>query len=153
MNAYKTIFKISLFVFSLHTFTASAIDWKQVKCPDRLNNAYITEAIQLIASGLKSYPDSICLNQENFKLFDVGLNDMSDRPLPEPILINNDYAFKTLEKSMNQNGVLKVVFKVSSGKTEITDNFSLYFDTKGCAAFFDLPTKAILINRCKALKK
>lgn len=135
----------------------SAKEWSKTTCPES-KEEYIAEAIKLITAGYKSNPQSTCLDQAQFKYFDLSLTDVSDKPDPKPIMVKDDFKYTVLNKEIKKQGNLYVSYKIVSGLNVYTDKFSLYFNTsenseRGCAAFFDLPKEAFLKNSCKEKKK
>ncbi len=156
MGVCKIVFSL-LFIASL-TQSVLAKDWSKVICPSN-KEAYIDEAIKLIASGYLSNKESVCLKNEDFKYFNVEGSDIGDKSVSKTILVEDDYKIYILNKTPKKGGKLEITYKIASGLTVETDTFSLFytFDEKGvssngCASFFDLPSKMILKKSCVPTK-
>ena len=156
MNAYRLASSLILVLFILSSHQIHAeVDWSKIKCPAS-KSLYINEAIKLIVSGYKSSPHSPCLSQDKFNFFNISFNDLSDKPNPRAIILNDNFKSYIISKEMGKQGKLFVTYKIVNGKEVYTDKFSLYFNKNekgfseiGCAAFFELPTQPFLLSSCK----
>jgi len=154
---FKIIFNFLAVIILILPLQAFCLD--NLNCPkSRSSDLYINEAIELIVSGLQSNPRSVCLNQDQFKLFSISLSDISDKAILKPIILDKNFKYSVIKKELKKNGKLYVTFKIKNGVDSFTDKFSLYFNDKAprrnfCSAFFDLPSKPFLKSSCQDTKK
>lgn len=134
----------------------ASADFSNVKCLSVKETA--EELLNIEASG-RQHQDSICMTQENFPRYKIGVRmagggDSEDRRKPVILVGKKPYQIKSITKDADDNQTVKFDYKLSNGKTIKDELTFVQYQTGelkklfGCAAITSAPKTLAIHADC-----